>query len=363
MTHKTYTRLLILAGVILLGSSEVFACTCGLPNFDMRLRKWAAKQSRRVDVIFTGTVVSEYYAASQDDDRTRHAYVFDVDEVFKGSAAKQVEMESGTICIASFSVGGRYLIFAYENEGELSTGLCSGNGLVADMGYAIRYLKNQPPLTSDRRTIAQYLSRHREGTLCGELLTLNADADIGSPVIHFLPEDSPFGYWLPFTYPAGENGTFCETLPVGQYWVSAISSGTSDDTPWVGLYGRTPETREGSTVSVVPDQTIRNINLTMTPPSTVMISGRVMIGDRPLLPDESIEVRLISSRSLGDHLRPPTGTSKESRFVFENVPEDLYYLVVIYQGPNGLEFTEGLQVILGFQDTSNILVGLPEVKR
>lgn len=63
-------------------------------------------------------------------------YAFAVDQVFKGDAvgAEVVATTAfdGASCGTSFGIGERWLVFAYVSDGELQTGLCSGNVPLTD---------------------------------------------------------------------------------------------------------------------------------------------------------------------------------------------------------------------------------------
>lgn len=63
-------------------------------------------------------------------------YAFAVDQVFKGDAvgAEVVATTAmdGASCGTSFGIDERWLVFANVSEGELHTGLCSGNVLLSD---------------------------------------------------------------------------------------------------------------------------------------------------------------------------------------------------------------------------------------
>ena len=118
------------AGLVLLTPTQAYACSCVGGDAE-QFTEWA-------DVVFTGTAVDyapppEQPMMSSSDPAT---YTFDVDTVFKGSAAPTTQVRSawsGASCgLENIEVGTEYVVFAApqssrgRGNGELWANLCGG---------------------------------------------------------------------------------------------------------------------------------------------------------------------------------------------------------------------------------------------
>lgn len=113
---------LIGACVGLLGSAApVFACSCAEAT--------TAEQFSNAAAVFVGTVKNISIDAGQ------RSVDFDVRESQKGSVAERVTVSTGWgdgDCGFDFETGKEYVVYAYGDEGQLDTGICSGTSLVAE---------------------------------------------------------------------------------------------------------------------------------------------------------------------------------------------------------------------------------------
>jgi hypothetical protein len=136
---RLLTTTLVLACLVVLGgSTTAHACTC-----DMRS---PAEERADVDLIFTGTLTSVVGLGST----TNVAYQrFAVDQVYKGVAAREVELKTSSqagACAPGFAEERRYLVYAYRYRGALTTGSCANN--VADPAETMlvhRFGDGRPP--------------------------------------------------------------------------------------------------------------------------------------------------------------------------------------------------------------------------
>lgn len=87
-------------------------------------------------------------------------YAFAVDQVFKGDAVEAEVIATtamdGASCGTSFGLNERWLVFANVSEGELHTGLCSGNVLLTDIETEAATLAELgPPIAEPEPTPSQ----------------------------------------------------------------------------------------------------------------------------------------------------------------------------------------------------------------
>jgi hypothetical protein len=110
--------------------AAVYACSCMEPNITDSLGF--------ADVVFTGTATAVEAPPPGDVVSTADPvhYAFAVDKVFKGPMTDAEVIAStamdGASCGTSFGLEERWLVFANVQEGEIWTGLCSGNILLVD---------------------------------------------------------------------------------------------------------------------------------------------------------------------------------------------------------------------------------------
>lgn len=126
VSHVAMMRLrsIVLACLLLpLAPTPAVACSC-MPDDGPEQR------AARAHAIFVGRLVSSdrplLGVRSPDDRVTFH---FDVDRVVKGAVAENARVVSptdGAMCGVSLRNGERYTVFAYDDQGQLATNLCSG---------------------------------------------------------------------------------------------------------------------------------------------------------------------------------------------------------------------------------------------
>jgi hypothetical protein len=110
--------------------STALACSCAQASIQ--------ESVGFADVVFTGTATAVEAPPPGDVVSTADPihYAFDVDKVFKGERIDAEIVAStamdGASCGTSFGIDERWLVFANITEGEIWTGLCSGNVLLID---------------------------------------------------------------------------------------------------------------------------------------------------------------------------------------------------------------------------------------
>lgn len=134
MISRFTLRALIATAVVAMLSavpvSTALACSCAMATIP--------QSAEFADVVFTGTTTAVELPAPggvAPGIAPMH-YAFAVDQVFKGEvpAGELVATTAmdGASCGTSFGMEERWLVFANVQDGELWTGLCSGNILLID---------------------------------------------------------------------------------------------------------------------------------------------------------------------------------------------------------------------------------------
>ncbi len=119
-------RLSLLPAVIVVlfgwfgGATPVFACSCAMAT--------SAEQFDGATAVFVGTV------SDITTDGRNNLVDFTVSESRKGLDAAAITVRTGqwsAACGFEFAEGNEYLVYAYEEQGQLATGLCTGTSLLA----------------------------------------------------------------------------------------------------------------------------------------------------------------------------------------------------------------------------------------
>lgn len=125
--------LLIFTLAVLASIGAAFACSCFAGES-------VEDKFNRSDSVFTGQVISieesgDYYDVT-----------FEVGKMYKGNFTvdKIVKThQSSATCGYNFELNENYLVYANKNEGELSTGLCSGTNVLNQSKTDIDFLEQQ----------------------------------------------------------------------------------------------------------------------------------------------------------------------------------------------------------------------------
>jgi hypothetical protein len=119
----------------LVGAQAAFAvCTYGDLSVEEELRKSLA--------VFVGRVLSEEFTPASKDYLEGTTYIVMVEEVFRGSPAKEVglfsENSSGRF---PMTVGFVYLVFASDELGRLTVYNCGNSGEISEKAEALSVLR------------------------------------------------------------------------------------------------------------------------------------------------------------------------------------------------------------------------------
>jgi len=144
---KKIKLLLFVAGLMLAGYTSASACVCDLPLKRVSLKKAVAKAKSGAAVVFSGQVVEL-------DDFT---VKFKVERLWKGAPAEEIiilntgagKTENGdrviSSCAYNFSLGEKYLVYAYGSEVKLQTHKCTRTVILESAGEDVGVLENLVP--------------------------------------------------------------------------------------------------------------------------------------------------------------------------------------------------------------------------
>ena len=370
MTRRATIRMLGILIVIFATSTNVWACSCKPFFRKTPLRALTEIKFNSHDLVFEGTVISEFLDSRLKPDQDRNGYIFQVHRSYKGGAEGTIEILTGrSTCSPPFSVGQSFLVYAYNSEGGFATGLCSGNQDVETMGPDLRFLRGEPPEENDFLTIDEYYARRvanarqPPGHICGRVTFGTTEAIPRHRTLYIWPQETWLGLSRPIIREISAQGTFCEEVPSGEYQVSALSFVSPKGERTAGIYGDATSLQTAPWISVNPQQKLADIDVRLLPYRTATIEGIVKVGDRPPLPDETITVWLQSFHEDTLKLRRKTQTDATGRFEFQKVPGGFWKLYATYEGPNQLNSFSDSKVVSTLRDATQIQLTFPVVFR
>lgn len=120
---------------ILLSAPSAFG-SCAVPDVK------ANAEFFKMDVVFTGKVLSENYR-DIDDDHSAWFYRVSVSQVFKGPAQKEITVDTEDDSNRfPLEVGSEYLLFAYRRHGRLEIEDCGNSALLSGAAKSIQEIQS-----------------------------------------------------------------------------------------------------------------------------------------------------------------------------------------------------------------------------
>ena len=106
------------------------------------------ENAKSADAIFIGKAIAVSISK---------VTTFEVSAIFRGNLPGKLDVLSGGECGYEFQAGGEYLVFAHHYRDGFSTGICSGNGLVNNVGDSLRYLRTLGTQVLDGHILPGYV--------------------------------------------------------------------------------------------------------------------------------------------------------------------------------------------------------------
>jgi len=136
MTTRRLRIPFLAAFVIVAAHRESFACSCGITT--------ACQAAGYADAIFSGTVASIDRAPASENAPQQFVVRINVEQGFVNAPGPVVTltMDFSSSCTFSFTLGEKYLVYAYSRSGTLTTSSCSRTRPLADAADDLRYLSS-----------------------------------------------------------------------------------------------------------------------------------------------------------------------------------------------------------------------------
>jgi hypothetical protein len=346
--------------------SSVLACTCARlppPGADVAL-SLAQRTPNKDEAIFEGTVsnaqlkgslfdakVGDLISADLDGDSPFMLVSFDVSRSYSGQQEKKVELRTGMgggDCGYPFEVGKQYLVYAGKDEsGQLSTGICSGTGLLEDRQADIASLRGDPVIQTDP-------PEHRASAptrLCGHVVkSSQASATEHRLMLISVGDKSP----VPKDEAqVNDDGSFCASnVSPGEYYLLYVG-GIQECPTSFGFYPGVTKFSDAEPISLKSGQPIENLLLKVPFQPSYSVTGTVAVPEKS---DSDLQpkVLLISAEQVFVGLFYSQDLSPSGSFRFPQVLPGKYWAIVIVEADdNSKWFTKKVEV-----DIDNNVSGL-----
>jgi hypothetical protein len=290
---------------LVFSSVPAFACKCVSPPPDAKTARAVAQwHAQRSDAIFEGTVqgvelkwrliqapVGGLVSTNLEEDPPVIQVTFNVSRSYKGVRANRVVLTTGLgggDCGFDFQMGQQYLVYSYKDDsGQLSTGICSGTGLVQQSQSDLSFLRGEP---SDSDTVKQNASSSTT-KLCGHVVSSGAELADGQLFLFRVGNKSP----IPIEdAEVADDGSFCFTgTSSGSYRLAFMRRAEESPVSFV-WYPGTDNLSESDSVEMKDSRSRLGLTFKIPFQRTFSVRGNVLTSNKLVLPPQS-EVLLMNA--------------------------------------------------------------------
>ena len=255
---------------------------------------------------------------------------------YRGEGREDIVVKTGMgggDCGYEFEPGQKYLVFAdKEDDGSLSTGICSGTTLLEGVPEAeLRLLRGDPPAPDDlidwrnnRKSKTSQLSRRSERQVCGRISAPNGTKLPPMTVVFWPTSMADIAMFHYLQVDSGPDGRFClDDLSPGKYLIGAIESeGTSHRRRYVGYYPGVLERSQAAEFVVGHTGAVQNADFSVQSQPLRKIHG--YLRGMPEGLTESLQIVLLSPVHDHFHVVEPVEVGPHGFFDLAEVPPGRY---------------------------------------
>ena len=333
------SSLALLCLIFAITPTLALACKCAPPpppgpNATI---KPVARVPDKDETIFEGTVanaqlkgwlfdakVGDLISADIDHDPPYMLVTFNVSRSYAGQQGKTVDLTTGMgggDCGYPFEVGKQYLVYAWKDQsGKLSTGICSGTGLLEDRKADLAALHGEPPVSPDADTPVPPSTR-----LCGHVVNGSQTSSTEKSLLLISKGDkSP----VPTDEAElADDGSFCaKNLAPGEYYLLYV--GGNEDAPTsLGFYPGVTKFSDAKTIALKSGQQIENVILEVPFQPSFSVSGRLAPFDKSRA-ELQPKILLFSAEQVFVDLLYRQDVALDGSFRFPNVLPGKYWAIV-----------------------------------
>ena len=318
-------------------SVPAFGCTCVHPPDVKTARDFAKWYADTSDAVFEGTVkrielksgfmdakVGGLVPASLEDQDIILRVTFDMSQSYKGIGQKDVELTTGVgggDCGFDFESGKQYLVFAFaDTSGHLSTGICSGTGLLEDSQSELSYLRGEKAISE---TTKQNVSVPPT-KFCGHIAARGINLSDSQVFLMRVGNKSPIPSEEAEIAP---DGSFCfEGARPGKYYMAFISRDEDSPTSFV-LFPGTANSSDSRPIELKSEQVHSDLKVVVEPQPTFSVRGNILIPKNSALPAEC-KVFLLNTDVLSFLVSYSMDVDPSGSFEFRRVLPGKYWAFV-----------------------------------
>jgi hypothetical protein len=273
--------------------------------------------------------------------------------VYRGETPAELVVETGLgggDCGYAFAPGESYLVFAWKEEnGRLSTSICSGTKLLEDAGTALRFLRGEAATAADladpRTNISKPTTLAHQ--VCGKI-TAPTGAKLSSvEVVFWRAGQEAVAAFQYDTATVRPDGSYCiDYLRPGKYLIGAID-GSEDDEPgsrYVSYYPGVPERSQANEIEVQGKGKTAHADFALL--TRPLYSFHGYLRGLPENSTQPIQIMLLSAVPDRFHAVGATELGPHGFFEIEDVPPGRYTIFAMTQNEdNALTFlSEGVDI-------------------
>lgn len=331
-------RVLMLMAAFLLtsGMTVTFACECAPLPVVTGPRDFAESQANRADAVFEGKVrgvalhwklrdtpAGDLLLANLDDNPPTMLVTFEVSRSYRGTQPDEVQIETGLgagDCGFDFEAGRQYLVYADADEnGHLSTSVCSGTALLEDSAANLAYLRGEANIPEPARRS----KTDGTGKVCGRVVYegLNPADDrlffFREGRTSLVPNDEA---------EISNDGHFCaDSLTPAKYRLMFVH--VKNDLPILAaFFPGVVQPSRASLVTVRPGQEVSSLIFRMPTLQTCSVQGVVNTSDGSQLP-AGLKVVLMGTQSVWPVIGGAQDVASDGSFSFPQILPGKYWAV------------------------------------
>jgi hypothetical protein len=274
----------------------------------------------------------------------RLTVTFSAVHLYRGEITADVVIETGLgggDCGFHFETGESYLVFAWKEEnGRLTTNICSGTGLLEDAGTDLRLLRGQAPtaadLTDPRENISKSITPIPQ--VCGKIAAPTA-VKLSSIEVVFWRAAQPealaaIRYETAATHP---DGSYCiDSLQPGKYLVGAAEKSKDEDEPsgrYFSCYPGVLERSQATEVEVPGKGKTVRVDFALL--SRPLYSVQGYLRGVPEDSKQPIQIGLLSAVPDRFHAVEPAELGPHGFFEIGDVPPGRYIIFALTESDDG----------------------------
>jgi|GEM_PF-2342154 hypothetical protein len=325
-------------------TQAAMACKCAsLPPTVKTDSDWLEWRLRGTSVVFEGKVESIHVinwpwnpVAGETIKKSGLKATFSAVHAYRGEAREEVVIETGLgggDCGFDFEKGSSYLVFAWkDDDGNLTTNICSGTRLLEDAGQFLRLLSGKPALQEEAANLQPSNTQNkRNHQICGQISVAGKGEDDTGEIGAWELEDDLIAVFRAVTAEIKPDGRYCiDYLVPGEYIVFATQEKEGANQRRMAYYPGVLNRSEATPVVVTAESKIVHADFPLVLQNLLTVRGHLR-GAANL----QAQIVLMSSGPGPLSAIDPVEVGLDGLFEFDNVPPGRYTIFATKDNDDG----------------------------